>query len=522
MFIDRGTPVEYELVRSLCTVSQQKRKRVGVLKTDAQLYGGFNMQAMSMSANWPIIDELEKQYEVVQIDPSKPITTKCDVLLAVQPSSLGPEEMDNFVAAVAAGQPTAIFEDPAPVFCNVAATSAPRQPPGGMNPMMMRMQSPPKGDINKLWRLLGVSFSNDSVVWQDYNPYPKASPFPPEFVFIDKGCGARRPFGLDDSISAGLQHMLFPFPGFIDKLNVAETTFVPLARTGQETGTVLYREIMQTTPFGPRGGLNPERQQIPTGRSYVLAAHIQGKAAANDPADEVPEKAKDTERKGEKKEKQANEKAKEKPRRSTINVVLAADIDMLSPDFFRLREQGDVPEMGIHFDFDNVTFVLNALDELAGDRRFLDIRKRRPEHRTLTRIDQRTKQARQAALDARQQFINKFDAQQKKEQQVIEDKIAELKQQKNVDPQTLLIQVAMMQQDLQRQKDTKIEQLRQEKDREINKSETELNLQIKRVQDQYKLWAVLLPPIPPLLVAMMVFFSRRAREREGVARSRLR
>ncbi len=43
-FIDRGIPVEYELVRSICTVTQQKRKQLGVLKTDAQLFGGFNPQ----------------------------------------------------------------------------------------------------------------------------------------------------------------------------------------------------------------------------------------------------------------------------------------------------------------------------------------------------------------------------------------------------------------------------------------------------------------------------------------------
>ena len=43
-FIDKGIPVEYELVRSICTVSQQKRRKLGVLKTDAQLFGGFSMQ----------------------------------------------------------------------------------------------------------------------------------------------------------------------------------------------------------------------------------------------------------------------------------------------------------------------------------------------------------------------------------------------------------------------------------------------------------------------------------------------
>ena len=36
------------------------------------------------------------------------------------------------------------------------------------------------------------------------------------------------------------------------------------------------------------------------------------------------------------------------------------------------------------------------------------------------------------------------------------------------------------------------------------------------------MWAVILPPIPPLLVAIVVFSLRRKREREGVAKSRLR
>ena len=43
-FIDKGIPVEYELVRSIWTVAQQKRKKLGVVKTDVPLFGGFSMQ----------------------------------------------------------------------------------------------------------------------------------------------------------------------------------------------------------------------------------------------------------------------------------------------------------------------------------------------------------------------------------------------------------------------------------------------------------------------------------------------
>ena len=156
VFIDRDVPVEYELVRSICAVSQQKRKRLGVLTTDVQLYGGFNMQNMSSIPQWPIIDELEKQYEVVKVDPAKPITEKFDVLLAVQPSSLGPEEMDRFVAAVDGRPADGHFRGPLPDLRRQrAGHQRPRQPPGGMNPMMMRMPPPEKGDIGKLWKAAG-------------------------------------------------------------------------------------------------------------------------------------------------------------------------------------------------------------------------------------------------------------------------------------------------------------------------------------------------------------------------------
>ena len=42
-----------------------------------------------------LIEELEKQYDVVRVDPNSPITERFDVLLAVQPSSLNPPADDE-------------------------------------------------------------------------------------------------------------------------------------------------------------------------------------------------------------------------------------------------------------------------------------------------------------------------------------------------------------------------------------------------------------------------------------------
>ena len=341
--------------------------------------------------------------------------------------------------------------------------------------------------------MLGVDFAADQIVWQDYNPYPKAEPFHHrEFVFVGDGCGAKEPFNPTDADHVRAAAGAVPLPGLRAKLNASDLEFTPLAPTGEKTGTVVFGDLMQMSPFGRGGGLNPARRQIPTNVSYVLAAHIQGKVKTS-PAD-------DAEKKGDDKKAGKKDEAK-KPHQSTINVVVVADIDMLSQDFFRIREQGDTPEMGINFSFDNVTFVLNALDALAGDKRFIDIRKRRLQHRTLARIEERTREAKQEATDARDQFSKDFDAEEQKEQKAIDDKMAELKKRKNMDIQQMAIEVALMQQSLEQQRQTKLAQLRAEKDQKIKKIETELALKVKQVQDRYKMWAVLLPPIPPLLVA---------------------
>jgi ABC-2 type transport system permease protein len=208
---------------------------------------------------------------------------------------------------------------------------------------------------------------------------------------------------------------------------------------------------------------------------------------------------------------------------------VVADIDLLSGLFFGLRTRGDET---FNLDFDNVELALNLLDSLAGDDRFIEIRKRKPKHRTLERIEDAVAGARQKADDQRTRFVAEFDEAERaaneamqKEVGAFEKKIQEMQTQGNADRQAAMQaiqQLAASQQLAQRKLTTKIEKLERQRDAEVAKVERELEATVRREQDRQKWLAVLLPPIPPLVVAFFVFFRRRAQEREGVATSRLR
>ena len=521
-FFDRGTPVEYELIRSICTVAEQKRKRLGVVATDADLFGGFDMASGQQRPRQPVLEELEKQYEVVQVDPAAPITETYDVLMVVQPSSLGPEQMNNFVAAVRAGQPVAIFEDPLPVLMNsVPGTSQPRRGGGGAM-AMFQQQSQPKGDLSQLWDVLGLELSAGSgrplmgqmgsspyVVWQDYNPHPKLE-LPSEFVFIDAELGeadggVSRSFNPANPITSGLQEVLFPFPGALAKDEKANLEWTPLVATGTRSGTIEVEQVL-----GNRGDMRQLRIfEKPGSQAMVLAAAVDRDLPGAQSADEGSEGS--------------SEQA------TTVRAIVVADIDLMGPQIFGLRNR---PDEVFGLNFDNVTFVLNVLDTLSGDDRFLEIRKRKPKHRTLERIEDTVADAREMADNQRQKYIAEFDkaeqsanAEMQKEVGEFEKKIEDMESSGNTDRQAAMQavqQLASRQRLAQRRLDTKLEQLRRKRDAEIEQVERSLEATIRREQDWQKWLAVMLPPIPPLVVAFFVFFRRRSQEREGVAKSRLR
>ena len=509
-FIDRGLSVEYELVRALHSVIDQRKKRIGILRTDVPLFGGFDMQSFSMTQPWMIVDELEKQYTVIDVNPIQPITERFDALLAVQPSAMGPMEMLNFIDAIRDGQPAIIFEDPLPITTyvrNIPGTAEPRQ--SGGNPMMGMGRQTPKGNIDLLWELLGMQIDGQQAVWQEYQPIRQLSHLPKGFVFLDQS-SENSPFNQNDAVTSALQYMMLTFPGRI-------TEYVPLFGETPET-TLTATPLLQTfqQPSGivlariARQGGDWERSMVPQEQPQTLAVRIRGELAApqeppheEPPADDPPVL----------------------PEPTNMDVILVADIDMLSDMLFVLRQMGNEPGSGINLNFDNVTFILNAIDSIAGDERFLEIRSRRPKHRTLSKFDEHTDAIRAETMETRRNLQAEYQELAEAEQSALEARINQLRQefgQRTMNEGDAMRKLETAAMAARKRLDAEHERLQRELNIKLEEAEVALNEHIRRVQGEYKLWSVVLPPIPPLVIALVVFFVRRIRESEGIPATRRR
>lgn len=512
-FFDKGIPAEYEVIRSIATVSQEKRKKIGVVTTDVKLFGGFDMQSFSQRPDQRLVEELRKQYEVISVDPATPISDEFDALLVAQPTSLPQEPLDHVADAIRRGVPTAIFEDPFPWDSTVPASSQPRGPQA--NPFQQREMPEPKGDATALWALLGVRYPADTILWQDYNPFPRFDGFHEEVLFIDVGLPGAEAFNEAHPVTSGLQQLAFIFAGEISPAAGASTTFTPLVRTSTRSATVNYNDLVTRTMFGSLA-LNPERRPVRADTSFVLAALIEGAPGAAASAPE-PSPAPATAPEPSPSTAPGNAAPASRP----IRTIMVTDIDLFYPQFFDLRQRGE-DATGAGFNFDNVTLVLNILDSLTGDDRFLDIRKRRPAHRTLTAVEQRTEAARDAAEEERDRYLNEFKLRQEEEQKKLDDRIAALRARTDIDQRRMAVEIDTAQSQGQTALDNLILKLAADRDRAMEQTETELALEIARVQHRYKLLAVLLPPIPPLALAIAVYLRRRRLEQLGVPKGRLR
>lgn len=490
-FFEAGKSVEYELTSAIRTVSAEGRPKIGILKTDLNIGGGFDMNTFQQIQEWQIVTELKKQFDVETVSPDSPINEeKYDVLIAALPSSLTVPQMDNFVTYVKAGHPVLIFDDPFPFNSSPGWTPqslqlAPRLPKPAprqqRNPMMMQQppQAPPKADDGKLTSLLNIleiAWQYDEVVYDRDNSHPRFSEMRPELLFISPKKKVSEAFNSKSNITNGLKEMFLFFSGTIREREGTQYEFKRLLQTGaSNSGLIGWQALTEN-----RGALpNYASDQY----AHCVAAEIKSKADAKD---------------------------------AKMHAIFVSDIDVISDHVFRIAAQEE-----FDLKLDNIIFVLNCVDELSGNSEMIELRKKRARNRTLTRVEKLTttfveerEKENEKAKEAAEKELKDFE-------ESLTKKIDDLNNDKTIDNRTKSQLASNLLATKMRQMSVRKEEIDQQTEANVKLIKSKSEQKIREIKGQIRFFSVALPPIPAILMGIFVFFLQASRERRNIDPERL-
>ena len=319
-------------------------------------------------------------------------------------------------------------------------------------------------NLSALLNALGVAWQANRVVWDAYNPHLQLKTLPKEFVFAGP-----KSFASKDVVTSGLQEVVFLYPGALTTRSDSANTLTPLIETSVESGVEKLEDLMDRS-------ISQDLPHKPDGNKRILAMRVSGKA----------------------------------------NAIVVSDVDLMSEQFFELRRRGVE-----NLNFDNVTFILNSVDQLSGDSAFIGLRKRRPRYRTLEAVEARTKDF-EAARTKQTDQAEGVAAQRLQEAQTRLDKsVREVEGRADLDEQAKQVMISNLQAVETRRLKVSRMTIEDEKQRQIEAARADMESGIRGIENTIKLLAVALPPIPALVLFIFMAIRRMRRERIGVPDDRL-
>lgn len=463
-FVGPAVPLEYELMRSIRTVANTERRKVGILKTDVELFGGFDMQTFAQKPRWAIAQELEQQYTIENVDPASDYPDDLDCLVVPQGSSLEQEPMTRLQEWIVAGNPTILFEDPDPLG---APGTAAADPKGGAQARMMGGGGPQKGNWNGLLAAVGVKAPTDKIVGDNSGSSFPGGMLPRGFVFV------REPgMSQQAEISSGLQSVVVMFGGYVESAGKDGVTFQPLL-TSRAPGLIDRRDLFAQSFFGQ------QRQQDPLPRPYPSPLALAGRFTG-EPAEGADQ---------------------------GLNLIYVADLDVIGNQFFQLRSSMLNPNIR----FDNVTFALNCIDTLVGDESLIALRKRRPILRKLTAVEAAQREfedvwqeQKEAAEDAAKQSLDEA-------QQRLDDAVAKIRGDATLDPRAKEVKIVEVQQNENRKFELEKAQIEERKSRRLEEAQHDRDAARTGIHDSYRLVVLVLAAMPGILLGLLTYLRRSSR-----------
>jgi len=351
--MDQEALLEYQISRLLQSLATPERPVIGVLSGLA-LNGGFDMQSRQPTLPWRVLEEVRQQFQIESLQAGvDQIPAQVSVLLLVHPKQLPEQTLYAIDQFVLRGGKLLVFVDP----LSEVDTGA------GMAGDMTTEPAGQSSDLQPLFAAWGMRLVPDRVLGD--GAYAMA-------VGMGQGQPAVRhaawlslpKAALDqqDVSTAGLDRITLASAGLLEPLPGAQTQFVPLLHSSRYAMPFATERV--ATLSNPQELL---RELQPTGQRYTLAARISGPAQSAYP--NGIEGRKDGLKSAE-----------------NIQVIAVADTDLLSDrlwvqmqDFFGER----LPQPWA----DNGSWVINALDNLAGSDALISVRSRGRSSRPFEVVD---------------------------------------------------------------------------------------------------------------------------------------
>jgi ABC-type uncharacterized transport system involved in gliding motility auxiliary subunit len=401
---DQEEFLEYEFSKLIAQVANPVPPVVGFLSS-LPVDGGMNPNNMQPIAPMMMMDSIRQLYTMRRVNPDvSSIDEDITILLLVHPQNLSEQTLYAIDQFVLRGGKALVFLDP-----NADSQALPGQ--DGV-PVAMPNQASDLGPLLAAW---GVEFDNQQVVAdREFALLVNVGDSPRPLAHYGMHGVPRNGFA-NDIVTNSLQVMNFSSPGALSPLAGASTRFEPLVQSSPVS------MLMENTRF--KGLTNPTLlldDFVPEGNRYTLAARVSGtvrtafaegrpQSAATD-EDEDNIELTDL---GSPEDDAVGEPQDTRPHLSEsiepVNLIIVADSDLLSDRLWVQIQSLFGQRLGQAF-ASNGDFVMNALDNLAGNAELVTIRSRGRYARPFLRVmalqreaDERLREEEAELLDNLQQ-----------------------------------------------------------------------------------------------------------------------
>ncbi len=365
---NREKQLEYDVTRAISQVITSEKPVVGIM-SPLPVFGMMNPMMMQMGGGrqepWFLVGELKKDYTVRQVEmTADKIDDDIKVLVLVYPRDITEKAQFAIDQFVLRGGKLLAFVDPLCYFDDRGAQN---------NPMQRNLNS--GASLDKLFKAWGVEFDKAKVVADlnfstRLNQNGRAVAVPAVLSLNGEGVDA------EDVATSQIDSMVLPFGGVFAGAPAEGLKKTVLLKT--TTQSQLIEKMMAEF-----SGEQTSKDFVASGKEQALAIRLMGKFKTAFP-DGQPKEVADA-KKEDKKDEKTDASAALKESKTDGVVVLVGDCDMLF-DQVCVSVQNFLGQRIAQPLNQNLDFLQNVVDQLAGDSNLIGTRSRASMTRPFTLV----------------------------------------------------------------------------------------------------------------------------------------